>query len=134
FHDMTVEACLPRRRDVDGVGESGHRDGQNPAELRIAAKLPDEAESVEARHLEIAENEVRVHHEQGLEGLLAVPGALGEDAEELPQHGHEHVAGLVVILDDQDSHVGTVAVAAIPEIHAEKWVECSQGAILTALK
>jgi hypothetical protein len=62
-----------------------------------------------------------VHGEQRLERLLAVSGSLGEDAEELPQHGQKHPAGFVVILDDQDSHVRTsAAIAAALGLHAER--------------
>jgi hypothetical protein len=44
--------------------------------------------------------------------LLAVSGSLRGDSEEVPEHRQDDVAGLVVILHDQDANVWTPAVPA----------------------
>jgi hypothetical protein len=85
---MIIESGLAGRRHVDGPGQSGDRHGENPMEGGRAAQPSHEPEPIEARHLEIAENDVGLDFGDQVTGLFPVTGGASDHLEGLDQPNH----------------------------------------------
>ena len=67
-----------------------------------AAQPSHEPEPVEARHLEIAEDEIGLDFGEELEGLFTIAGRAGPHAECVEQR-HRDVPGVLVVVDHEDT-------------------------------
>src|SRR5882724_122728 len=105
FGDVVLDAQLAREVHVLGAGPSGQDDHRQVARGGLAAEVADQLVAVEARHLQIRDDDVDRLLRELLQRFRAVPG--GDDVEPgALEHSADELAHADRVVDEQDAALG----------------------------